>query len=135
MGFYVFSTIAIFFEPKMKDFYQMFFHHLVTMALLGCSYALGYFRIGVIVLILHDVSDPLMEIAKVFNYVKKDLVRALTYLKGYVILFVYYYRLLMRFSLLLLQPFSILEITFIPCMLFKFPCLRPWNPVSSIPMG
>ena len=56
----------------------MFFHHLVTMILVGCSYLLGYFRIGVIVMILHDISDPIMEIAKIFHYGKNELVRCST---------------------------------------------------------
>lgn len=38
MGYYIFSMVAIFFEPKMKDRLQMMMHHLVTLTLLITSY-------------------------------------------------------------------------------------------------
>lgn len=50
----------------------MLFHHFVTMALVAGSYLLGYYRVGVITMILHDMSDPIMEIAKIFHYGKNE---------------------------------------------------------------
>ena len=52
----------------------MLFHHIVTMVLLGWSYEMGYHRIGVLVLICHDISDVFLDSAKCFHYI--DMVRS-----------------------------------------------------------
>lgn len=39
-GYYLFSTVAIFYEPYMKDRYQMFTHHILTSLLLISSFLL-----------------------------------------------------------------------------------------------
>lgn len=46
----------------------MYLHHIVTIALLYTSYWYNYMRIGVIVLYLHDVSDIVVDLLKIFNY-------------------------------------------------------------------
>ncbi|KXS18068.1 longevity-assurance protein [Gonapodya prolifera JEL478] len=65
---YLYSTYSHFTEPKLKDFWEMFVHHLVTLFLIGGSWAYGFHRVGVFVMILHDISDPFMELAKAANY-------------------------------------------------------------------
>jgi hypothetical protein len=57
-------------EPgqSLFDLGVMVFHHFVTLFLLAVSYIAGFYRIGCVVLILHEVSDPFMEIAKMFKY-------------------------------------------------------------------
>ena len=46
-------------------------HHLTTLFLIGMSYFYSFHRIGSIILLLHDVSDPIMEIAKMSLYCGK----------------------------------------------------------------
>ncbi|CAL0312122.1 unnamed protein product [Lupinus luteus] len=68
-GFYIYSIAAILtWETRRKDFGVMFSHHVITVFLIGISYLTSFFRIGAIILALHDASDVFMEAAKVFKY-------------------------------------------------------------------
>ena len=75
MLFYYFFSIAFYFteiltyhnEPVLKDRRQMLIHHFATLILLLLSESLGFLRFGVVILLLHDFSDPLMESAKLAN--------------------------------------------------------------------
>ncbi|KAJ3159431.1 hypothetical protein HDU86_001749 [Geranomyces michiganensis] len=69
---YLYGSISIiFFEPRQKDFAVMVSHHLVTLSLMFLSYLWPYFRIGCAILLLHDLSDPIMELAKMALYAGK----------------------------------------------------------------
>ncbi len=57
-----------FVEERHKDYFMMYIHHLVTIALVFISYSYNYLRIGVYVLFLHDVSDIWVDLIKIFNY-------------------------------------------------------------------
>ncbi|KAL2630076.1 hypothetical protein R1flu_014762 [Riccia fluitans] len=73
-GFYLFSVGALlFWETRRKDFAVMMTHHIVTVGLLACSYITGFFRIGSMVLALHDVSDIFLESAKLCKYGGSEL--------------------------------------------------------------
>ncbi|KAL9662950.1 hypothetical protein QQ045_027786 [Rhodiola kirilowii] len=73
-GFYVYSIAALLtWETRRKDFSVMMSHHVVTVILISYSYYLGFFRIGSIVLALHDASDVFLETAKLFKYAEKEL--------------------------------------------------------------
>jgi len=50
----------------------MFVHHIVTIILLCGSYACGYQRIGLLVQLIHDVSDIGVDLLKMFNYLKLE---------------------------------------------------------------
>ena len=65
---YAYATCTVFIEPKQKDFLVMVLHHLTTLFLIHLSFMSGFFRIGAVILLLHEVSDPFMEIAKMFFY-------------------------------------------------------------------
>lgn len=70
-GFYLSSIVMLqFWETRRKDFPVMMGHHFTTLALLVCAYSLGYDRVGSVILLLHDFSDILLELAKLFNYAK-----------------------------------------------------------------
>ncbi|VDD81490.1 unnamed protein product [Mesocestoides corti] len=51
------------------DFVVMVTHHVVTVMLISFSYVTNYFRIGTVVMFLHDASDFWLEAAKMFKYV------------------------------------------------------------------
>ncbi|XP_015892880.3 ceramide synthase LOH2 isoform X1 [Ziziphus jujuba] len=73
-GFYIYSIAALLaWETRRKDFSVMMSHHVITVFLIGYSYITRFFRIGTIILALHDASDVLMEAAKVFKYAEKEL--------------------------------------------------------------
>ena len=49
---------------------SMMIHHNATILLMMFSWSGHFFRIGSLVMILHDVADPLLELAKMFRYAK-----------------------------------------------------------------
>lgn len=54
--------------PKRSDFWALAAHHLVTVSLVATSYYMNFTRIGHIVIILLDVADILLPLAKVSKY-------------------------------------------------------------------
>ena len=54
--FFAMFGINRFIEERHKDYFLMYTHHLVTIALVALSYAYGYLRIGAVVMLLHDAS-------------------------------------------------------------------------------
>ncbi|KAL8540355.1 hypothetical protein ACS0TY_001819 [Phlomoides rotata] len=73
-GFYVYGIGALVtWETRRKDFSVMMSHHIVTVILISYSYMTRFFRIGSVILALHDASDVFLEAAKVFKYSGKEL--------------------------------------------------------------
>jgi len=71
LAFYIHSIIAHFtVESKRKDFYQMLIHHVITVALIGWSIHAKFYRIGGVVMLLHDVNDIFLELAKLLKYIR-----------------------------------------------------------------
>uniref|UniRef100_A0A6A7FUM3 Ceramide synthase 6-like n=1 Tax=Hirondellea gigas TaxID=1518452 RepID=A0A6A7FUM3_9CRUS len=70
LGFYWSMTITHFIETKRKDFYQMFFHHLVTIALMVFSFTCNFVRMGSLILIIHDIADVPLQMSKMLIYLK-----------------------------------------------------------------
>ncbi len=46
-----------------QDFYQMFLHHLTTLALLSFAYTVNMLQIGVLIALVHDLSDLPLEVS------------------------------------------------------------------------
>ncbi|CAI9764405.1 unnamed protein product [Fraxinus pennsylvanica] len=73
-GFYIYSSAALLtWETRRKDFSVMMSHHVVTVILIAYSYMARFFRIGAVILALHDASDVFLEAAKVFKYSENEL--------------------------------------------------------------
>ncbi|KAK1402534.1 LAG1 longevity assurance-like [Heracleum sosnowskyi] len=73
-GFYLYSIGALVkWETRRKDFSVMMSHHIITVILISYSYITRFFRIGSVVLALHDASDVFMEAAKIFKYSENEL--------------------------------------------------------------
>lgn len=70
MGFYLIELITMFYEPCKKDFYQMLLHHIVTILLTYISFSVMFMKFGLIILLIHDASDPLLELCKIENHFK-----------------------------------------------------------------
>ncbi len=49
-----------------QDFWIQTIHHIVTMSLLVFSYTCNFVRIGAVILLVHDVSDVILEVKIVF---------------------------------------------------------------------
>jgi len=69
LSFYWSLVISQFFDVKRKDFWEMFIHHNTTIALMMFSWSTHFTRVGTLVLIIHDCSDHLLELAKIFRYI------------------------------------------------------------------
>ncbi|KAG9403046.1 Ceramide synthase 1 [Aphanomyces cochlioides] len=61
-----------FLEEVRKDYLVMMSHHVVTIALVTWSYAMGFLPVGVVVLIIHDASDIPLDLLKMANYMKVE---------------------------------------------------------------
>ncbi|CAG0883619.1 unnamed protein product [Darwinula stevensoni] len=71
LGFYWSLMLSQFFDVRRKDFYPMFLHHCATILLMTFSWLSSCFRVGTLILLLHDISDIFMEAAKMYNYLGK----------------------------------------------------------------
>lgn len=72
-GFYLFSIASLVtWETRRKDFSIMMSHHVITSILIGSSFFAGLYRIGTITLAIHDTTDVLIEVAKIFKYSENE---------------------------------------------------------------
>ncbi|XP_052795327.1 ceramide synthase 3-like [Mya arenaria] len=72
LGFYCSLLFTLFTDHKRKDFMEMTIHHLATVSLLYFSWLCNFVRIGSCVLIIHDIADPWLSLAKMGFYLKWD---------------------------------------------------------------
>jgi len=66
------QVIILNIEARRKDHWQMFSHHIITIALMAASYAGNFARIGTMILLLMDFCDWIFPIAKMLRYVGFD---------------------------------------------------------------
>lgn len=74
LAFYWSLCFSQFFDVKRKDFWEMFLHHVATIALIMFSWTTHFVRMGTLVMIVHDCSDPLLELAKLLRYANHNKV-------------------------------------------------------------
>ena len=74
LAFYWGLCFSQFFDVKRKDFWEMFLHHVATIALIMFSWTTHFVRMGTLVMIVHDCSDPLLELAKLLRYANHNKV-------------------------------------------------------------
>ena len=71
LTFYWFLTFSQLYgdsTKKRKDFWQMMLHHAASISLIYFSWVLNMVRAGMLVLVLHDMADVLLELAKMCKY-------------------------------------------------------------------
>ncbi|KAA8490557.1 Ceramide synthase 4 [Porphyridium purpureum] len=68
LGFYIGCLVFLNMDTRRSDYVQYIIHHAATTILVSGSYVTGYVRVGVIVLILHDVGDIFLYGAKTMHY-------------------------------------------------------------------
>ncbi|KAF2084642.1 acyl-CoA-dependent ceramide synthase, partial [Saccharata proteae CBS 121410] len=61
-------VLLLMLEKPRKDFKELVMHHIITLALIWCSYRFHFTYMGVAVYITHDVSDFFLATSKVLNY-------------------------------------------------------------------
>lgn len=70
-GWYSMCLVLLFFKKRRSDFLEMLAHHAITSVLIFTSYSFGYLRIGVVVMNLHNLFDPFLNVAKCCHYAFK----------------------------------------------------------------
>lgn len=68
LAFWVSNALYLGFETLRSDFKVMVAHHIATIFLIGASYLLNFWRVGVVVLLLHDIVDVFLYWAKTAHY-------------------------------------------------------------------
>lgn len=69
LGFYLQAVpFLMFVEVRRKDWAESFAHHVVTLGLQYYSFWANFTRAGIIIMLLHDVSDIFLEAAKLSRY-------------------------------------------------------------------
>eukprot|EP00730_Choanoeca_flexa_P015592 TRINITY_DN7193_c0_g1_i1.p1 TRINITY_DN7193_c0_g1~~TRINITY_DN7193_c0_g1_i1.p1 ORF type:complete len:403 (+),score=78.67 TRINITY_DN7193_c0_g1_i1:1143-2351(+) len=80
LAFYIGGVfVHVFIDKPLKDFYVMLFHHIITICLILFSYLMGHHRIGILVLLCHDVSDVFLDYAKCLHYLDFDILSTVTF--------------------------------------------------------
>eukprot|EP00049_Salpingoeca_infusionum_P009836 m.167301 g.167301 ORF g.167301 m.167301 type:complete len:354 (-) comp14457_c0_seq4:154-1215(-) len=108
MSYYIGGIfVHIFLDERLSDFYIMLLHHGATVALIMYSYMEHFHRIGLLVLMVHDVSDIFLDSAKCFHYVKIEILSTVTFVNlivSWILYRLYFY------------PFYILENVFVSAL-------------------
>ncbi|KNC97734.1 uncharacterized protein SPPG_06735 [Spizellomyces punctatus DAOM BR117] len=60
--------------PKRSDFWPLAAHHAITVALVATSYYMNFTRVGHIVIILLDVADIFLPLAKILKYTRHQTI-------------------------------------------------------------
>ena len=70
ISFYIWMSVCLLWDVRKKDFKQMAAHHGVTLGLMLISYSWQLTNIGALILLLSDIADPFLELAKMLLYLK-----------------------------------------------------------------
>ncbi|KAE8618346.1 hypothetical protein XENTR_v10009358 [Xenopus tropicalis] len=68
LSFYWALLFSVASDVRRKDFKVQVVHHLATIFLLNFSWSVKYIRVGTLTLLVHDLSDILLEAAKMCSY-------------------------------------------------------------------
>lgn len=70
---YCWEIVALFFVyERRKDFHLLLVHHMATIFCLLSGYSLKEYEIGMIILLLHDLCDPFLEVSKIAFSLAED---------------------------------------------------------------
>ncbi|KAI0597217.1 putative longevity-assurance protein [Biscogniauxia sp. FL1348] len=68
-AFWLQQVLVINIEERRKDHWQMLSHHFITISLISASYCYHHIRVGHLILVLMDVVDLFLPLAKCLKYV------------------------------------------------------------------
>ncbi|KFV62360.1 Ceramide synthase 4, partial [Dryobates pubescens] len=112
LSFYCSLVATLPFDVKRKDFKEQIIHHIATITLISVSYCANLIRFGVMVMLLHDASDYILELAKVLHYLRRRrlcdaafVAFALVFISSRLVLFplLTYYYFVTKFQLFLIS--------------------------------
>lgn len=72
IGFNLSITYSLLFDLDYYEFWKVAIHHTLTLVLLTLSFICNWYRIGSLLILLHDASDICLDAAKVAKYSKYD---------------------------------------------------------------
>jgi len=72
-AFWLQQIVVVNIEERRKDYAQMFTHHVVTCALIFCSYGYHMSKVGTVLLCLMDLVDIILPAAKLLKYLRFQL--------------------------------------------------------------
>mmetsp|Transcript_9945 Transcript_9945/g.11535 ORF Transcript_9945/g.11535 Transcript_9945/m.11535 type:complete len:355 (-) Transcript_9945:291-1355(-) len=87
-SWYMAGFLSLLIDSRRKDFWEMMFHHIFTCLLLLISYHEGHLRVGAVVVFLHNLADPFLQGAKLFNYMNMEKSSTITFVVFAVIFIV-----------------------------------------------
>lgn len=67
------AVLALQLEKPRKDFYELVLHHIITIALIWCSYRFHFTWLGLLIFVTMDVSDLFLSLSKAMNYLDSIL--------------------------------------------------------------
>jgi len=76
-AWYATGLVLLFCQKHRSDFLEMLSHHIITSVLILTSYSYGYIRVGIVVMALHNVFDPFLNVAKCCHYAFRGPLHAL----------------------------------------------------------
>ncbi|XP_020833850.1 ceramide synthase 4-like [Phascolarctos cinereus] len=88
LSFYLSLLLTLNHDVKRKDFYGYIIHHFMAVSLISYSYSANFIYIGVLVMLLHDMSDVLLEAAKMIAYAKWKQAQNVTFILFGLVFFV-----------------------------------------------
>ena len=62
-------------QVRRRDWLESMIHHVVTVGLLAYSYYVNFTRVGIMIMLVHDISDIFLEISKLSRYAKRQVGR------------------------------------------------------------
>ncbi|KAG8903739.1 sphingosine N-acyltransferase lag1 [Tulasnella sp. 403] len=68
LAFWLNQIVILNVEERRKDHLQMMSHHIITTTLMMLSYCMDYTRVGCLILVLFDLCDILLPLAKMLKY-------------------------------------------------------------------
>ncbi|KAI1361104.1 TLC domain-containing protein [Xylaria arbuscula] len=67
-AFWLQQVLVIHIEERRKDHWQMLTHHFITISLMTASYYYHHTRVGILILVLMDIVDIFLPLAKCLKY-------------------------------------------------------------------
>lgn len=128
IGFYLFSIcVALSQRDKMSDYNRLIFHHFLTLSLILTSLYGGYWRIGFMILLLHDASDIPLYLAKATQYHFRETGRleSLTSLLFGIFVFGFIIARIILFPLFVIHPAALSDIAICQADSFRYITLFP----------
>mmetsp|Transcript_16136 Transcript_16136/g.22293 ORF Transcript_16136/g.22293 Transcript_16136/m.22293 type:complete len:312 (+) Transcript_16136:160-1095(+) len=86
-SWYIAGIVSLLMDEKKKDFIEMMCHHAFTILLLVISFHQSHMRVGAVVFVLHNLSDPFLQIAKLAKYARMESLSTVSFVVFMLVFF------------------------------------------------